>query len=351
MIYAKLPDAPGAKPHRLPFYLAMEEYLARNFLGEYFFMWQVEPTVIVGRNQQMLSEVDVDFCRSRGIDICRRKSGGGCVYADRSNIMFSHITTCSEVASTFTAFTERVAAMLRGLGIAEAHTTGRNDILIGDRKVSGYAFYHINLTDRLTHTTESRAIVHGTMLYDADLPTMTSALTPSGAKLEAKGVKSVRSRVTTVREHSAVSLREFMDTARGELCRSTLELNAGDVEAIERIAEPYYDPAWVQGARHTGPRRCRRVEGVGEFEVALKSTPDPVPCIGGIDIAGDFFLLGDIDRGLLSHLHGCELTREALMRRLGAINIGKVIPNLRPEELADIILDAAGVAEPVQAGR
>ena len=192
MKHVIIPDAPGCV-RRLPFYLAAEEWVARNLpRGEYFFTWVVDPTVIFGRNQQMEAEVNVEFCRRNGIEIYRRKSGGGCVYADRNNIMFSHVTTCSSVASTFTDFTATVADMLRRLGIEQAHTTGRNDIMIGDRKVSGYAFYHINLVNMLAHQTESRAIVHGTMLYDADIATMEQAITPSRVKLEAKGVSSVR---------------------------------------------------------------------------------------------------------------------------------------------------------------
>lgn len=342
MIYALLPDRPDGEPHRLPFYLAMEEYLARNFEGDYFFMWQVNPTVIFGRNQQMEAEVNRDFCRDHGIDTFRRKSGGGCVYADRNNIMFSHITTCSSVATTFTGFTGRVASMLRRLGIAGARTTGRNDILIGDRKVSGYAFYHINLTDRLTHAPESRAIVHGTMLYDADHAAMSGALTPSDVKMQAKGVASVRQRITTIREHSAIGQEEFKRFVRGELCDSVLELNDADIAAIDELAAPYYQQSWIEGARHRQPDMLpQRVEGVGEFVVDLRPTSDPVPRIGALDLAGDFFLVGDLDRHLLTPLCGCELTRDALLSRIGAINIGKVIPNLHPEQLADLILSAS----------
>lgn len=341
MIYAQLPECAGGKPRKLPFYLAMEEYLARNFEGEYFFMWQVDPTVIFGRNQQMEAEVNTAYCRANGVAAYRRKSGGGCVYADRNNIMFSHITTCSSVTVTFSAFTERVARMLRDMGIADAHTTGRNDIMIGDRKVSGYAFYHINLTDRFTHAPESRAIVHGTMLYDVDLQAMNAALTPSEVKLQAKGVESVRSRVTTIKEHSKVSLGEFKDFARRSLCDSVLELNAADVEAIEALAAPYCRDSWIAGGRRCDLRSPRRrVEGVGEFVVDLVATSDATPCIDTIDLAGDFFLLGDIDRHLLAPLSGCELTRDALMSRLGNIRIDKLIPNLRAEQLTDIILES-----------
>ena len=139
MIYASLPELPGGKPRPLPFYLAMEEHLARNYPGgEYFFMWQVEPTVIFGRCQNPFAEVNLDFCRREGIQTYRRKSGGGCVFADMNNIMFSHITTSEEVTSTFGRYCRMVADTLRALGL-DATTTGRNDILIGDRKVRGTA--------------------------------------------------------------------------------------------------------------------------------------------------------------------------------------------------------------------
>ena len=188
MKYLSLPD-----PHAtriLPFYLAMEEYAAR-IIGEddIFFMWQVEPTVIFGRNQLIDSEVNVDYCREHGIAFYRRRSGGGCVYADRDNIMFSYITRSDEVQTTFSAYTTAVAAMLRGLGL-NATASNRNDVLIEGRKVSGNAFYHI----------PGRSIVHGTMLFDTDMEHMLHAITPSRDKLTSKGVQSVRSRITTLSE-------------------------------------------------------------------------------------------------------------------------------------------------------
>ena len=165
MIYASLPDSPGGIARPLPFHLAMEEHLARNYPdGEYFFMWQVEPTVIFGRCQNPFAEVNLDFCRREGIQTYRRKSGGGCIYADMNNIMFSHVTTSGEVTTTFSRYCRMVADTLRLLGLGAA-TTGRNDVVIGDRKVSGNAFYHLH----------GRSIVHGTMLYDADPARMSQA--------------------------------------------------------------------------------------------------------------------------------------------------------------------------------
>ena len=110
MKYLSLPDN---ATRILPFYLAMEEYAAR-ILGEedIFFMWQVDPTVIFGRNQLIASEVNVDYCKEHGIAFYRRRSGGGCVYADQDNIMFSYITRSDEVQTTFSAYTTAVASML-----------------------------------------------------------------------------------------------------------------------------------------------------------------------------------------------------------------------------------------------
>jgi len=134
MNYIALPDI-GIR--RLSFYLAMEEYVARNLdLEECFFMWQVHPTVIFGRNQLMENEVNLKYVREKGIEVYRRKSGGGCVYADLSNIMFCYITKDFNVGFTFDAYLRRVAHLLQQLGVP-AVASGRNDILIHEKKVSG----------------------------------------------------------------------------------------------------------------------------------------------------------------------------------------------------------------------
>ena len=107
-----------------------------------FFMWQVQPSVIFGRNQLIESEVNLEYCREHGIRTFRRKSGGGCVYADMSNVMFSYITKDKSVNFTFNKYINMVVMVLQRLGV-DAKASGRNDIMIGDRKVSGNAFYHV----------------------------------------------------------------------------------------------------------------------------------------------------------------------------------------------------------------
>lgn len=341
MIHVRLPEAVADAPRRLPFYLAMEEHLARNYNGEYFFMWQVEPTVIFGRNQQIEAEVNLDYCRSNGIQTYRRKSGGGCVFADMNNIMFSHITTCESVATTFRGFTSRVASMLRKLGL-DAGATGRNDIVIGDRKVSGYAFYHIPMSGGSGAL--SRAVVHGTMLHGMDPEKMTAALTPSQVKLNAKGVASVRSHVTTIREHHPIGLHEFKQFAAKEICDGEMFLTDEDVAMIETIAAPYYDEKWIYGRgfkQHSPDGRGRlpvRIEGAGEFVVDLQTLPGDPPVIANVDLKGDFFITGNLDESLLHRLRGVPLTRGALMTVLDGADVPGVIMGLSAERFADLLL-------------
>lgn len=321
------------RPRPLPFYLAMEEHLARNYPhGEYFFMWQVEPTVIFGRCQNPFAEVNLEFCRKEGIQTYRRKSGGGCVYADMNNIMFSHVTTSDEVTTTFSRYCGMVADTLRELGL-DASTTGRNDVVIGDRKVSGNAFYHLH----------NRSIVHGTMLYDADLPRMSQAITPSRAKLHAKGVSSVRSHVTTIREHLPhLSITDFKRFCRSRLCDRELVMNPDDIAEISRIAGEYLSPEWIWGRHDKNTAERRRIEGAGEFSLSIDIIPPPEPgmaaTIRKVDLQGDFFLLSDLDEGLLDHLKGVELTREAVTEALSRTSPGEVIAGLTTGSLTDLLL-------------
>ena len=165
---------PFTGTRRLSFFLAMEEYVARHLdESDSFFMWQVEPTVILGRNQVVENEVNLDYCREHGIHVVRRKSGGGCVYADMDNVMLSFVTSEENVGIAFNHFVNMVLLVFRKMGI-EATGSTHNDIMIGDRKVCGTACYHVN----------RRSIVHSTLLYDTNMEHMLHAITPGPEKLE-----------------------------------------------------------------------------------------------------------------------------------------------------------------------
>lgn len=322
-------------PRKLPFYLAMEEFAARNYSDEdeLFFMWQVDPTVIFGRNQMVESELDIDYCRTNNIEFYRRKSGGGCVFADRNNIMFSYITTTPKVATAFEAYTRRVTDMLRQLGL-DANDNSRNDIMIGDRKVAGNAFYR----------TDGRSIVHGTMLYDTDMTHMTRALTPSKEKLRTKGVKSVRSRVTTIVEHlPQLSLADFKHHARWSLCGAdTIKIGPDEVAGIAEIERQYYTDKWIFGNNPRGRVVARRrVEGAGEFTVTAELCNSKVR---DIDIVGDFFITGDLERDLVAPLLNRPFSRESFTDALSGTDLTSVIAGLTTTDFIDMVFESSGDA-------
>lgn len=322
MIYVSLPND---KERKLPFYLAMEEYIARELpAGDYFFMWQVQPTVIFGRNQLIEAEVDIDYCRANGIATYRRKSGGGCVYADLDNIMFSYITPDSNVNFTFNRYMLMVEHVLQKLGL-DARTTGRNDILIDGKKVSGNAFYHL----------PNRSIVHGTMLYNTDLEKMVRSTTPSDEKLKSKGVESVRQHVTTLNRYLTISIDEFKEFVRENLCDSEIMLGEDAIREIEEIESEYLTDEFIYGRNpaYTLVRRVR-IEKVGEFELRLDIKKG---VIRKVNMLGDFFLVGDLDGGLLTHLQGVAFERKAVEEAVKNIDPAQIIMNMTKEQLIELI--------------
>lgn len=227
---------PPATFRRLSFYLAMEEFVAR-YVDEpdCFFMWQVEPSVIFGRNQVVENEVNVDYCRAHGIQMYRRKSGGGCVYADQDNLMLSYVCTGENVGFTFNRFVNMVLLVLRKLGV-EATGTTHNDIMIGDRKVSGTAFYQL----------PGRSIVHATMLYDTNMEHMLNAITPSREKLQKKGIESVRQRITLLKDYVPQTLDELKDVIRTTLCDGERRLTPAEVARIEELEQTYLSNDFIK---------------------------------------------------------------------------------------------------------
>jgi lipoyltransferase/lipoate-protein ligase len=330
MIYVSLPSD---EIRQLSFYLALEEYVARQLApADYFFMWQVKPSVIFGRNQLIENEVNMDYCRSHNIQMFRRKSGGGCVYADMNNVMMSYITADDQVGFTFNRYISMVVLMLQKLGI-DASGSRRNDVMIGNKKVSGTAFY--KPVARTEHH-PGRSIVHGTMLYDTDMLNMVGSITPSSAKLLSKGVASVRQRVALLKDYTTLTLDEFKDHVRKTLCDGELMLTDDDIQHVREIEKEYLSDDFIYGKnpQYTIVKK-RRIEGVGEFEarIALKNG-----VIQRVNLMGDYFLVGDLDHGLLDILKGVPLTRSALWSRLPD-RIDDIIMNLMTEDFVRLLTE------------
>ena len=226
---------PTNEIRQLSFYLAMEEYVARHVSEpDCFFMWQVEPSVIFGRNQVLENEVNLEYCRTNNIKIYRRKSGGGCVYADMDNLMLSMVTDGDQVGFTFNRFVTLLQLVLHKMGI-EATSTTHNDIMIGDKKVCGTAFYQL----------PGRSIVHSTMLYDTNMQHMLNAITPGPEKLEKKGIQSVRQRITLLKDHTRMTLDEVKTLICNTLCDGELMLTSEQVAEIEKIEQGYLKSEFI----------------------------------------------------------------------------------------------------------
>ena len=304
--------------HQLPFYFAVEEYVARHYTDDDYFMgWRVNPTVMLGRNQLIDNEVNTDYCKEHKIDIFRRKSGGGCIYADKGCIQFSYISRSVNANKAFADYMQRMADLLKGLKI-DAQLSGRNDILINGTKVSGCAFYQLS----------NRSVLHNSLLFDTQLDHLSNALTPAKEKLQSKGVASVRQRVTNVATYTQLDILAFMDYVRQEMCGTeVLELTEEDMKGVAEIEKELSSDNFVYGKN---PKyslvRKHRFEGVGTLEAHIELKNN---IIGSINMVGDYFLLGDIDHDFLSLLKGCEFTREAVEERLEDIDLSTIIRGLK----------------------
>ena len=228
---------PDCTQRRLIFYLAMEEYVARYIDDDAFFVWQSDPTVIIGRNQVLENEVNLPYCKVNDIQVYRRKSGGGCVYSDKGNIMISCVSSRGSVSDVFDKYLSALSEALQGLGLP-AERSGRNDILVEGRKVSGNAFQMM----------PDRCVVHGTLLYSTDIDVLTEAIRPPLEKLNRHGVESVRQRVQNIAEYvdakglseprlqSVEVLKAYLVDA---FCDGVVVLAEEDIRHIEEIEKEY----------------------------------------------------------------------------------------------------------------
>ena len=330
MIEVRLPDT---KQRRLPYYLSLEEWVATNMPpDDYIFSWRVPPTVICGRNQDMPLEVNLSYCRANGIDVVRRRSGGGCVYADMNNYMFSYITSGDDIEVNFARYATITAQMLQSLGM-RAEASGRNDILVDGAKIAGNAFYLVN----------GRSVAHGTMLFDIDSERMLNAITPSRAKLQSKAVHSVQKRVICLRTLGIdMTVEEFGKYAINYFTGGkNITLTESQQAELDDIEQRYYSTEFLYGRLRSTQndnliRHFRRIDGVGEIYVEIELAPDRT--IACFLLSGDFFFTEDITDRIEKRMIGCPYDRRSVLERLRKINPGAIIRGATPEALVEIII-------------
>ena len=168
--------------------LAIEEYLFRYSKEDVFMLWQNEPCVVIGKNQNAYAEINLDMLYKNGVKPVRRITGGGAVYHDLGNVNYTFISAKQSEGIDFAYFTAPIIEALASLGV-DAVLSGRNDILVGEKKISGNA----------QHTSEGRVLHHGTLLFDASLDFLSGVLNVDEEKIKSKAIKSTRSRVTNIR--------------------------------------------------------------------------------------------------------------------------------------------------------
>ena len=175
-----------------PYYnMAFDEYCLESLPVDepVFFLWQNRPAVIVGFNQEVNTEVNLDYLKENGIDLVRRVTGGGAVYHDLGNLNYTIVGRSEDLERDYPEYAALMMKALQALGVP-ATLSGRNDILVDGKKVSGFA----------KRVCKNRLMVHGTLMYDVNLDVLTNVLNPSSTKLQSKGIASVRSRVANLKE-------------------------------------------------------------------------------------------------------------------------------------------------------
>ncbi len=180
-------------PSTNPYYnMAFDEYCLESLpIDEpVFFLWQNRPAVIVGYNQEVNTEVNLDYLKEKGIDLVRRVTGGGAVYHDMENLNYTIVGRSEDLERDYPEYASIMVKALQTLGVP-ATLSGRNDILVEGRKVSGFA----------KRVCKDRLMVHGTLMYNVDVDVLSHVLNPSTTKLQSKGIASVRSRVANLCEY------------------------------------------------------------------------------------------------------------------------------------------------------
>ena len=227
------------------FNLAAEEYFLKNFQEDFFMLWRSRPSVVVGKHQNALAEINHEFVHTHQIPVARRLSGGGTVFHDPGNVNFTFIRNVKDISEVnFKVFTVPVIEALKKLDV-DAYTTGRNDLLIDGKKISGNA----------EHVHRNRVLHHGTLLFDSHLEALKGALKVDLSKFEDKAVQSNRSEVTNIANYlpKPISVEEFTDFLFAEISQNypefqVYEPTSEDIEAIQKLCiEKYQTWDWIFG--------------------------------------------------------------------------------------------------------
>ncbi|MFS0604442.1 lipoate--protein ligase [Peribacillus frigoritolerans] len=313
--------------------LAIEEYALKHLnIDETYLLFYINrPSIIIGRNQNTIEEINSDYVDEKGITVVRRLSGGGAVYHDLGNLNFSFITKDDgDSFHNFKKFTQPVVETLEKLGI-HAELSGRNDILAEGKKISGNAMF----------STKGRMFSHGTLLFQSEMDHIVSALKVKKDKIESKGIKSIRSRVGNIADFlkEPMSVEEFRSFLLQNIFKDTGKvteyvLTEKDWEKIHEISEDRYQNwEWNYGKSPKFNLQNSHRFPVGSVDIRLEVNRG---IIENCKIYGDFFGVGEV-ADIERKLTGTRYEKEAISRVLDEIDVRHYFGNVTKEEILALI--------------
>jgi len=319
--------------------LALEEYIVRNFKDKDYLLFYInEPSIIIGRNQNTLEEVNQQYVEDKGIHVVRRISGGGAVYHDFGNLNFSFITDHDiKSFNNFKKVTAPIVKVLNEMGV-KAEMKGRNDVVVENRKISGNAQF----------STGKRMFTHGTLLLNSDLEEVTRALQVKMTKLVSKGHKSVRSRVANIQEFikEPLEILEFRErilqglNAAGDF--ETYTLTDKEWEAVHNLKESKYDQwEWNYGRSPKFNLRREKRFPIGIVDLRLWVEKG---YIVNVKIYGDFFNSSPINE-LEKLLEGIRYTKEEIHKKLKDIDLSLYFNTLPKEDFENLLYGEDEIVE------
>ena len=311
--------------------LAFEEYILTHFTkGSILILWQNDNAVIIGRNQNTAEEINRQFVTEHGIRVIRRNTGGGAVYHDLGNLNYSFISDADSIDQTATQlFLAPVVDALKGLGL-DAAFSGRNDILVSGRKVSGTA----------QQLSKGRLLLHGTLLFDSNPDMISGALNPDPTKFQSKSIKSVRSRVGNIRQflQQDMDIHSFWQYLKSKLTGGNATaplLCDADLLEIQKLKLEKYDTwDWNYGKSPKFEIQNKHRWTGGLLDVRMSVSGGR---ISDLHIYGDFLALESITP-LEEALTGCQFQKEALSQALNSVCLSQFLGSITKEELLQTIL-------------
>lgn len=315
--------------------LALEEYVLKNFGNEdtYLLFYINEPSIIIGRNQNSVEEINTNYVDENGIKVIRRLSGGGAVYHDQGNLNFSFITKDDgESFHNFAKFTKPVVEALHQIGVP-AELIGRNDLLVEGRKISGNAQF----------STRGRMFSHGTLMFDSEIEHLVAALNVSEEKITSKGIKSVRSRVANISEYldKEISMNEFKELILRYIFDvkdmkdvPRYKLTQQDWENVHEISRKRYKKwEWNFGKSPSFNIKESHKFDSGLLDVRLDVKKG---IIESCKIYGDFFGVGEVQE-IERALVGVKYERETIEKTLAEFDIPYYLGKITKENFIDLI--------------